>query len=180
MTDKVNPKDRLRYTRANEREAVWFLGGRVEFMLTSEMTDGKVMFYHHVAIPGAQPPLHEHQDEDEIMIIIKGAMHFWAADQKVTLGPGDCIVLPKDLPHTFASDPDQETEYFVMTSPANFEGFIREASEPATHPGADLDFELTPERKERLHAAAAKHGVTIMAPPGTLPTDIPGGTEPVR
>ncbi|MDO5683344.1 MAG: cupin domain-containing protein [Propionibacteriaceae bacterium] len=180
MTDKINPKDRLRYTRAEEREAVWFLGGRVEFMLTDEMTDGRIMLYHHVAIPGAQPPLHEHEGEDEIMIITKGRMTFWAADQVVTLGPGDCIVLPKDLPHTFRSEEGMETEYFVLTSPAAFEGFVREASEPATHPGADLEFTMTPEREQRLHAAAKKHGVTLMAPPGTLPTDIPGGTEPVR
>lgn len=177
---KIDPRDRLRYTRKGEREALWFLGERVEFLLTGDMTDNKLMFYYHHSKPSSQPPLHEHVGEDEILFIVKGGVTFWAADQEVTLGEGDIIVLPRDLPHTFRSLPDQESGWYVLTSPASFENFIRDVAVPATHPGPDYDFEMTHEVEEHLHAAAARNGITIMAPSGTMPWEVPGGTEPVR
>lgn len=180
MTEAVDPRERLRYTRKAEREAVWFLGDRVEFILNGDMTENRLMLYYHHSKPSSQPPLHEHVGEDEILFIIEGGITFWAADQEITLGPGDLIVLPKDLPHTFRSLPDVESSWYVLTSPANFENFVRTMSEPATHDGPDYDWEMTPEIEQRLEAAAAENGITIIAPPGTKPTDVPGGTEPVR
>ncbi|MGJ3507709.1 cupin domain-containing protein [Enemella sp. A6] len=175
----VNPKERLRVVRHDEREELWFLGEYTDFIITGAMTEGRLLVYTHDALPNSAPPLHEHIGEDEILILIEGSITFWAADQEHTLYGGDAIVLPKDLPHTFRVG-TEGARYMVLTSPANFENFVRDMSVPATFRGPEPGFEFTPEYTQRLNETAAKHGITIMAPPGTLPTDFPGGTEPVR
>ena len=176
---KVDPRTRLRYTKASEREAVWFLGDRIEFILTGEMTDRRLMMYYHESHPDSQPPLHEHEVEDEIHYILEGGITYWAGDEEVTLYAGDSMVLPRDLPHTFRSLPNVSTKWFTITSPTNFEDFIREMSEPCTVDGPQPGWEMTPELATRLNDSAKRHGITLLGPPGTLPTDVPGGTQPV-
>lgn len=178
-TNSVDPRDRLQFTKASEREAVWFLGDRIEFILTGKMTDGRLMMYYHESHPDSQPPLHEHEVEDEMHYILEGGITYWAGTQEITLYAGDAMLLPRDLPHTFRALPNIKSKWFVITSPTNFEDFIREMSPPATQPGPQPDWKMTPELSEKLTDSAKRHGITILAPPGTLPTDVPGGTEPV-
>jgi len=49
-------------------------------------------------VPGAEYPSHQHHC-DECLWILVGTLKFEAEGQTLTLGPGDRLLLPKDLPH---------------------------------------------------------------------------------
>ena len=55
---------------------------------------------------GSAPPLHRHTHEDEIFYILDGTAEFRCEGDVFTAGPGDFVLLPAGLPHTFLVGPD--------------------------------------------------------------------------
>lgn len=156
--------------RENERRSRWFLGDLVEVIATGKQTEGRFAFFYAHARPSGQPPLHEHDDDDECFFILEGEVTFWAADFTATLGPGDFILLPRHVPHTYQVSPDTEARWLAILAPSGFEDFVEELSVPArsrTLPPADMP--PLPQFEERLQAAAAKQHITLLGPPGALP-----------
>lgn len=47
------------------------------------------------------PPLHQHRDEDELFVVLDGAVAFHAGDQRTVAEEGAIALLPAGLPHTF-------------------------------------------------------------------------------
>lgn len=156
--------------RDTERESLWFLGDLVEIIVDGSKTGGRLTVAMHHARPSSQPPLHEHDAEDEIFFILEGEITYWAQGITATLGAGDFILLPKDVPHSFQVSPDREARWLVILAPSGFEDFLREASDPAGHRGLPADFTMTPAIESRLMTAAETAGITILGPPGTRPS----------
>ena len=42
---------------------------------------------------------HDHAEEDELFIVVKGTLFIDFRDQTVELGPGECLVVPKGVSH---------------------------------------------------------------------------------
>ncbi len=42
---------------------------------------------------------HQHADEDELFIVVRGELTIELRDGQVTLGPGEMIVIPKGVEH---------------------------------------------------------------------------------
>ncbi len=166
--------DRVCVIRRDERESIWFMGDLIQPIVTSEMTDGRLMMALTHSKPGSEPPLHEHSAEDEIFFILEGEMSFWAGDTAVRLGAGDCILMPKDVPHIFRAAPDQEVKWLVLTAPGGLEKFFRAVSVPAEYPGPQVGWEMDAQTEERLEKAAKEFGIRIIAPPGTRPAGVAG------
>lgn len=171
MTQQIDTtvRSRVSVVRQEERENLWFLGDLIQPIITSEMTQGRFMMALTHSKAGSEPPLHEHDAEDEIFYILEGKISFWAADTEVTLGPGDCILMPKDVPHIFQVAPDLEAKWLVMTAPGGLEDFFRDVSIPAEYAGPQRGWEMDEATQKRLEAACAKHNITLLAPPGTRP-----------
>lgn len=163
--------NRVSVIRENERENLWFLGDLIQPIITSEMTEGRFMMALTHSKAGSEPPLHEHDAEDEIFYLLEGEITFWAADTEVTLGPGDCILMPKDVPHIFRVTPDVEAKWLVMTAPGGLERFFRAVSIPAEYPAPQKGWEMDEETEARLEAAADEFGITLIAPPGARPLE---------
>ncbi|MEV1175501.1 AraC family ligand binding domain-containing protein, partial [Nonomuraea sp. NPDC049784] len=51
--------------------------------------------------------------------------------QSFTAGPGDLVLLPVGLPHTFGVGLEEPFRSLVITTPAGFERFVADAGEPA-------------------------------------------------
>lgn len=170
-----SPADRLRVVRRADRESMWFLGDLVQLIITGEMTEGRLMVAYHHSRPASQPPLHEHDAEDEIFYLLEGEITFWSAGREEVLGAGDSIVLPRDVPHTFQVSPDAEARWLVFLTPGGFESFFREVGVPNEYDGPQLDWTSDEDTERRLHAAAERAGITILAPAGTrtLPGSAP-------
>jgi mannose-6-phosphate isomerase-like protein (cupin superfamily) len=53
-------------------------------------------------------PWHHHETEDEFFMVWKGKFHVEFKDRVVTLGPGECVVVPRGVEHrTCAEDEAQ-------------------------------------------------------------------------
>ncbi len=114
---------------------------------------------------GFGPPLHVHDDEDEVMVVLEGEIAFRSGDVEHIGGPGATVHLPHGVPHTFQVL--SETARFTTISArrnggARFGEFVAEL-------GTDLDEPVLPDPVEidpaAVGAAGARHGITLLGPP---------------
>lgn len=148
--------------RDGEGEALWFLGNLVTVKATGTNTQGRLTVVEFLNPEGFAPPLHRHRYEDELFYVISGTARFHCDSKELAAGPGDFVVLPAGLPHTFVVGPDQPLRVLQITAPAGFESFAAAAGEPARQrrlpdPG--------PVDAGALARVAADHGVDILGPP---------------
>lgn len=157
-------EERIYVIRAKERKNWWFLGNLVQPIITSEMTNGQFMMSQTHAYLGSQPPVHEHNGEDEIFYILEGAVTFWVEDTEVTLGPGDSILMPKDVPHIFQASSDVESKWLNISGPAGLEKFFEDVSVDAEYPGPQRGWAMDDATLSRLDRACEKYGITLLDP----------------
>ena len=50
---------------------------------------------------GFGPPLHNHIDEDELLVVFEGELEFRTGDERIVGGAGSLAYLPRAVPHTF-------------------------------------------------------------------------------
>jgi hypothetical protein len=72
------------------------------------------------------------------------------------------------VPHTYRAG-DEGAVMLVTSAHGTFVPFLREAGSPAL--SAELPVPSPPD-PERLGAIAAAHGITLLGPPGMLPSDL--------
>ncbi len=149
--------------RTSEDRSVWYGGWLLTFLATGEETGGRFSLVEELGRKGlsAEPPLHVHTREEESFYVIEGEMTAYVGDKVIYAPAGTFVVLPRGVPHRY--EISEEVRLLNLITPAGFEGFFRELSEPAR--------ELTlPPRPEgppdvaRLLSTAAKYGCEILPP----------------
>ncbi len=137
-------------------ECLSFIASRAEVLV--ERGDLSIIRMHTPA--GDQPPLHVHAYESETFYVLEGSMTLWVGDDApVELQAGDSATAPPGRPHTYRVG-DQPSVYLVTTSPGRFASFVRAAGPAPVDP-------------ERLARVAADHDITLLGPPGMLPSELP-------
>ncbi|TDQ05554.1 cupin domain [Labedaea rhizosphaerae] len=147
---------------ADEGEAVWFLGNLVTVKVGAAQTRGRLTVAEFVNPPGFAPPLHRHLEEDEAFYILDGAAEFRCDGSSFAAGPGDFVLLPAGLPHTFLVDPDAPLRCLQITTPGGFELFAAAVGTPATERRLPDPAPIDP---AALGHAAATHALEILGPP---------------
>jgi len=66
---------------------------------------------------GAAGPLHAH-DRDEAVVVLRGAATLTLGDRSERLEAGDLAVVPAGQAHQLEADPEQETEWLIVSDPA--------------------------------------------------------------
>ena len=136
-------------TNATTTEELIFLGSRVKVLAHG--------IVEMIEVPaGDMPPLHVHHSSDECFYVIDGEVTLYLPGAERTLGPGDFILAPRGVPHTYRVG-EEPCHWLVVSQPAGFERFVAAV--------AALDAP-TP---DELAAIAADHDIEILGPPGTLP-----------
>lgn len=148
--------------RTDEGEAYWFLGNLATMKATGAQTRGRLTVAEFVNPPGFAPPLHRHQVEDEMFYVLSGTALFHCAGAVLRAGPGDFVLLPVGVPHTFVVGEDEPLRALQITTPAGFEAFAAEAGVPA--PERRLP-DPGPVDPAALGHAAARHGIELLGPP---------------
>ena len=115
---------------ADEGEAFWLLGMLQTIKIGRDDTDGRYGMAEIVVPEGIGSPWHVHPEEDEWFYILEGSMTFWVADTQLSLKAGSFAFGPKGVPHTFYAEAGG-ARALVGFAPMQFEGFQREAGEPA-------------------------------------------------
>lgn len=157
---------------ASERDTLWFSRNLVGVIAGSEQTNGAYAIFDMIGPPGDEVPLHVHTVEDEAFLILEGEMTVWVGDQQRVIGAGDYALMPRNVMHCYRVTSDTPTRWLAITSPAGFEGFVREISAPATEHRLPDQVDLSPETLARLGSIATNYGVTFLGPPGTRPSDV--------
>ncbi|AZP22259.1 cupin domain-containing protein [Streptomyces aquilus] len=156
------------YVLANaEGEALWFLGNLVTVKAAGAQTRGRLTVAEFLNPAGFAPPLHRHLEEDEMFYVLSGTARFLCDGQELAAAPGDFVLLPRGLPHTFVVGSGEPLRCLQITTPSGFEDFAAEAGAPAHERRLPDPAPLDP---AALGHTAARHHIEILGPPpGTHP-----------
>jgi len=150
---------RILASHDNDGEPVWFLNALTIIKLSGEQTGGRFALMEDRLPARRATPYHLHHNEGETFYLLEGDMTFYSGSDKFTGTVGTTVFLPRGIPH--GSRTDTAGRMLILTTPAGFDSFVREAGEPATSL-------VLPEPKEpgfqALTALAAKYKIDILGP----------------
>jgi quercetin dioxygenase-like cupin family protein len=153
---------------AEHQELAWIGGSTLEVLVDSAVSNGQVLIMRSNTTRGSGVPVHVHQREDEIFLLLNGTLTVWAGDQRQELSGGAVAFLPRGVPHTYFVASDIATILEVI-APGGLEQAFREAGWDLRIPPPD-DWACTP---DAVAAAMAKVGCTILGPSPSSPGDNP-------
>jgi quercetin dioxygenase-like cupin family protein len=152
---------RARIIRADEGTAYWSIDHGITFKLTGEETGGALTLGVCDATQGAGVPPHIHHDEDEFFYLLEGEIAAEAAGERVTLHPGDFLLLPKGVAHTWRNEAEETARFVVFTAPGGaFEHMIGEIDALMADPKMAHPSVLFP----AIGAVCGRYGVEMLPP----------------
>ncbi len=111
------------------------------------------------------PPIHQHEDEDELIVVLDGEIAFQIGDGEITASAGACAFLPHGVPHGFQVL-SEEARFLAVTASATsaprFDAFVAAVGTPA--PAATMPVP-GPVDPQRLAEISLDHGITVLGPP---------------
>jgi quercetin dioxygenase-like cupin family protein len=163
MTEPITPVTGSVITSPEIQTAIWFLGALSQVRVSGEQTGGAFSLTDNLARRGTASPVHVHDHEDETFVVLDGELRVIVGEEEYAAGPGVVAVLPRRLRHAYVVT-SATARFLTLHAPGGFEQFAAEVGEPAQA--------LTPppERTgppdfDTLAQVAARHGITILAPP---------------
>ena len=163
MTEFIVPVTGSVISSPDAQAAIWFLGALAQVRVSGEQTSGAFALADHLARRGNASPVHVHDRDDETFFVLDGELRVFAGEEEHSAGPGTVAVLPRRLRHAYVVT-SATARFLPLHTPAGFERFAAEVGEPAQAlalpppPAGPPDFAA-------LTQAAARHGITILAPP---------------
>jgi mannose-6-phosphate isomerase-like protein (cupin superfamily) len=100
--------------------------GNVRFNKAVGTDTGGAWALVEVHVTGADPPLHQHDREDEAFYVLEGRARVWVGDAEFEADAGSFVLGPRGLPHTFAVQPGGDLKLLVLIAPAGFEQMFDE------------------------------------------------------
>jgi quercetin dioxygenase-like cupin family protein len=163
MTEPITPVIRSVISRPDTQAVIWFLGALSQVRLSGEQTGGAFSLTDNLVRRGNGSPVHVHDHEDETLFVLDGELRVMVGEEDDTAGPGTVAVLPRRLRHAYVVT-SATARFLTLHVPAGFEQFAAEVGQPAQaltlppEPAGPPDFAA-------LAQTAARHGITILAPP---------------
>jgi quercetin dioxygenase-like cupin family protein len=148
-------------------EPRWFIHNLARIHVDAATTDGRFALVEMSGRRGDMPPLHVHHREDEAFHVLEGRMTLFVGPQTIVVEAGQTAYAPIGIPHVYRVD-SETARWLAVASPAGFDGFVLAASDPA--PAAEIPPADAPVDLDRVAAAAARAGIELLGPPGTLPS----------
>jgi quercetin dioxygenase-like cupin family protein len=150
-----------------QAQPLWFIDHLVHIRIDGQASAGTLALVEERGRRGDMPPLHVHHRDDESFYVIDGELSLFVAGEHLILGPGQAAHAPREVPHSYRVESD-DARWLVITTPAGFDGFIREIAQAA--PVEELPPAGRPLDPAVLAHAANNVGIEILGPPGALPT----------
>ena len=151
---------------ATSTEQLWFLNTLHTIRVRHDEGEDGISLMESLAPHGDSPPLHVHHTEDETFHVLEGELRIRAGDADVTIGPGETLLAPKGVPHTYRVESPEGARFLVVTTRGDFERFVRALSRPAERPELPTPHgPPTPDEADALAAAARVHGIELVGPP---------------
>lgn len=127
--------------------------------------DGSMTTVEFLAPRGFGPPLHVHDSEDEVMIVLDGEIACRAGDTESVARAGATVYLPHGVPHTFQVT--SETARFVTVSASKagrpvFDRMVKTLGTATDDPSIPEPGEIDPGEVARV---CGDHGIEVLGPP---------------
>jgi mannose-6-phosphate isomerase-like protein (cupin superfamily) len=134
------------------------------FKVRAAQTDGHYSLFEARNLGGGGVPLHYHTLDEETFYVLEGTYAFQVGDKTVTASQGECLHIPRPLPHAFQNVGEKPGRLLVVISPGgNHERYFDEAWESA--PSIDqLPAEPDPPDFARVGKALQKAGMSMLEP----------------
>ena len=151
----------------DEGEARWFFSNLALVKVRKEQGGGRFSLVDSAGAQGDMPPLHVHENDDELFYVLEGEINYWVGNaEPFRAEPGALVFAPRGVPHTYRVE-SPTARWIVTTTSGGFASFVAETSRPAGDDGyAPAEAMAAP---DVLVAAAARHDIEILGPPGATP-----------
>jgi quercetin dioxygenase-like cupin family protein len=146
----------------DDGDAYHFLNTLTINKIRTADTTGAFSVVDHRVPAGFSPPPHIHHGHDEAFYVIDGQWTVQCGEDTWTVGPGELVFLPRDIPHGFEVSHDGPGRSLVIVGPGSFDEFVAALGEATD--SRELPAPVAPD-PERVIALAAAHGITILPPP---------------
>ena len=104
-------------------------GGYFSILVSHEQTNGAMSVVDMRLPKGSEPPVHLHNQEDEIFCILEGNVKIEIGDKTYNAKAGDTIFAPRRVSHRFEIQGD-EARILITLTPGKFLDFFVEQSTP--------------------------------------------------
>ena len=125
-------------------------GVGIKFKIRGDETRQAFSIVEHPLQPRTLVPPHLHHDTDEYSYVVEGQFGARIGDEILLANPGDYILKPRNIPHTFWNPTDKLARLVEIISPAGFEKFFMEAGRSSGIP--DI---------QQVKTLAAKYNTTL-------------------
>ena len=126
-------------------------GDEITILISGAESGGKFTMFVDLTQPGGGPPLHYHENEDEVFFVLEGKAEFYKDGEWIAAAAGTSAFMPRGCVHTFRNCGDVPLKLLVHASPSGFEIFFSRCAEEFKKPsGPDM---------QRIMQISAEHGI---------------------
>jgi quercetin dioxygenase-like cupin family protein len=145
---------------ADHQHLEWIGGGIMSVLLDAATTDGSMAVLRTQLPAGSASPVHAHQEEDEVFVMISGQAVFWVGADRHEVRAGGVVFIPRGLVHGYHFVAPV-SEFVTICTPAGVEAFFRAAGWDLSQPRPE-GWVVT---AEAMAAAAEAGHLTMIGPP---------------
>lgn len=135
-------------------DSVFFRALGTEYKVLCDAVGGTAGIVEHtLEAHSLGAPMHKHTLEDEISYILEGQLSVIQDGKIQTAGPGEYIVKPRNIFHTFWNAGKERIRFIEFIIPGNFQYYFAEMA-PYLLPGQ-------PPQMDKVRETAAKYGLIV-------------------
>ena len=146
--------------------STWYKGILVSEMAGTADNDGAFDLLISKVRRGTEPPPHLHTREDEVFYILSGEMNFHVDGEVFTVTSGECMFLPRGVPHAFLLT-SEDVHAITLLTPGGFLDALNRMNAAATRMDVPTEVDLVTyanvDLKETLNIFE-QYGVRLLAP----------------
>ncbi len=141
------------YVSSEEGKEWDVLGVKITGKVLSNQTNGEYSVIITETPSKGGPPLHVHENEDELFYVLKGNYIFNCGNKEIKAKEGDFIRLPRGIPHNFVNTDTIVGITMNTITPAGFENFFDDISKSSKTKKLE---------KHEIDSIANKYGVRFV------------------
>ncbi len=135
-------------------QRIFFRALGTTYKVLSKSVSGSAAIVEHTLEPKSiGAPMHKHTYEDEISYVLEGERSVIQNGEVQTARPGQYIVKPRGIFHTFWNSGDERIHFIEVITPGNFEYYFAEMA-PFLLAGQ-------PPQMDKIRETAAKYGLIV-------------------
>jgi quercetin dioxygenase-like cupin family protein len=135
-------------------QRIFFRALGTTYKVLSKSVNGSAAIVEHtVESKSIGAPMHKHTHEDEISYVLEGELSVIQGGKEQTAGPGEYIIKPRGIFHTFWNAGNERIRFIEVITPGNFEYYFAELA-------AFLETGKPPQI-DKVRETGAKYGLIV-------------------